>query len=615
MKELIVIADIAENLGISKENVSFDNTNKTYVIAKKADGKPCDILEIKKNNKLEILFIYPLKFVSCNFLEPIFINDKTFQEKIIFRDVIFSKNINLNGNLFLKNIEFSGCFFNKNLSFEKCKLKEKMIFLGINNLKAKFRNTIFEEVYFGKEIDDRNLEKSNSFGSCSFEYTDFSNCHFKNEVYFKNNEFKQVFFRNSKFNDNVYFNNSIFKDYTDFNECEFEKTTSFYGVTFEKTPNFSQAIFKGNLNAINAKLNFTFDDLQQRIKQECTSYESQRTTKKAGVIPNLYQEKSLDKFANDFRDSFRTFKNALIKDNNLLDASNFHKYELYCKEIELKQNWDKKGENVKNTTDLEKNVSRIRDFVDFLLLGFYRKLCDHHTDFLKVFNNLILLISLYILFIFVGSFEFDLEKKSIQNLNKTSDMFSYLTKVKEVIINFSFMQQYYNHILISFVAVCFICLIVIFYKIFKNIKLDFIIIKNIIFKDIIKSILILCVYLLFLLIILIYINIYIPKNQNNLNILSNIGIFFTFCIFYLWMVCLNTLFLRYIFICISYIIVIISMGANITILNPFIGKLINDKIFSNDPLFIYLTFAYTILIFLVLFSLQKTARKNSIVPS
>lgn len=615
MKELIVIADIAENLGISKENVSFDNINKTYVIAKKADGKPCDILEIKKNNKLEILFIYPLKFVSCNFLEPIFINDKTFQEKIIFRDVIFSKNINLNGNLFLKNIEFSGCFFNKNLSFEKCKLKEKMIFLGINNLKAKFRNTIFEEVYFGKEIDDRNLEKSNSFGSCSFEYTDFSNCHFKNEVYFKNNEFKQVFFRNSKFNDNVYFNNSIFKDYTDFNECEFEKTTSFYGVTFEKTPNFSQAIFKGNLNAINAKLNFTFDDLQQRIKQECTSYESQRTTKKAGVIPNLYQEKSLDKFANDFRDSFRTFKNALIKDNNLLDASNFHKYELYCKEIELKQNWDKKGENVKNTTDLEKNVSRIRDFVDFLLLGFYRKLCDHHTDFLKVFNNLILLISLYILFIFVGSFEFDLEKKSIQNLNKTSDMFSYLTKVKEVIINFSFMQQYYNHILISFVAVCFICLIVIFYKIFKNIKLDFIIIKNIIFKDIIKSILILCVYLLFLLIILIYINIYIPKNQNNLNILSNIGIFFTFCIFYLWMVCLNTLFLRYIFICISYIIVIISMGANITILNPFIGKLINDKIFSNDPLFIYLTFAYTILIFLVLFSLQKTARKNSIVPS
>ncbi|HDZ4990439.1 TPA: hypothetical protein RTG39_000641 [Campylobacter jejuni] len=38
--------------------------------------------------------------------------------------------------------------------------------------------------------------------------------------------------------------------------------------------------------------------------------------------------------------------------------------------------------------------------MDFLLLGFYRKLCDHHTDFLKVFNNLILLIALYVLFVF-----------------------------------------------------------------------------------------------------------------------------------------------------------------------------------------------------------------------
>ncbi|EMV7464615.1 pentapeptide repeat-containing protein [Campylobacter jejuni] len=607
------IENIAKNLEVHKEYIRFDNTEQIYIIEDYLNNK---IIEIKKNIKFDNLIDYPLKFYYCDFLETVIGRNKTFKEKIIFEEVVFCKVVNFSFSIFDKNINFSNVKFEDKLYFDKCQFKEKFEFFGINNLKAEFNSSHFKkEVYFGKEITDKNVEKSNSFGSCSFEYANFSNCHFKKEVYFKNNDFKQVFFRNSKFNNNIHFNNSIFKDYADFHECEFEKTANFYRVRFDKTPNFSQAIFKGNLNAVNTNLNFTFDDLQERIKQEYAFYETQRTAKEAGVIPNLYQEKSLDKFANDFRDSFRIFKNALIKDNNLLDASNFHKYELYCKEIELKQNWDKRGENVKNTTDLEKNVSRIRDFVDFLLLGFYRKLCDHHTDFLKVFNNLILLISLYILFIFVGSFEFDLEKKSIQNLNKTSDMFSYLTKVKEVIINFSFMQQYYNHILISFVAVCFICLIVIFYKIFKNIKLDFIIIKNIIFKDIIKSILILCVYLLFLLIILIYINIYIPKNQNNLNILSNIGIFFTFCIFYLWMVCLNTLFLRYIFICISYIIVIISMGANITILNPFIGKLINDKIFSNDPLFIYLTFAYTILIFLVLFSLQKTARKNSIVPS
>lgn len=556
--------------------------------------------------------------------DKIIVNDEIF---IIFNESLKNKHFNFSDIVFNKTVTFQGNYKN-GLEFNF----ENTYFEKLNILNCNVDNIIFSgEINYIKELNisgcnftgvtiNSNIQGEVKFQKCNFKdfnkYNSGKNIKFTANFVFDfckvddivnliNFDFEnKVSFKMSKFKDNVYFNNSHFKDYADFHEYEFEKTACFYGVRFDKAPNFSQAIFKGNLNAVNANLNFTFDDLQERIKQEYEDFNK-----------NIENKKSLDKFANDFRDSFRTFKNALIKDNNLLDASNFHKYELYCKEIELKQNWDKKGENVKNTTDLEKNVSRIRDFMDFLLLGFYRKLCDHHTDFLKVFNNLILLVGLYILFIFVGGFEFNLEKNSIQNLNKTSDMFSYLTKVKQAIINFSPIQQYYDYILISFATICFICLIVIFYKIFKNMKLYFVIIKNIIFKDIIKSILNLCAYLFFLLIILIYINIYIPKNQNNLNILSNIGIFFTFCIFYLWTVCLNTLFLRYIFICISYIIVIIFVGANITILNPFIGKLINDKIFSNDPLFIYLTFAYTILIFLVLFSLQKTARKNSIVPS
>ncbi|HBD8838089.1 TPA: pentapeptide repeat-containing protein, partial [Campylobacter jejuni] len=89
----------------------------------------------------------------------------------------------------------------------------------------------------------------------------------------------------------------------------------------------------------------------------------------------------LDKFANDFRDSFRIFKSALIKDNNLLDASNFHKYELYCKEIELK---NKKGKTFK-------------DVVDRWQLIFYRKLCDHHTDILQSLNSLILVIGIFVI--------------------------------------------------------------------------------------------------------------------------------------------------------------------------------------------------------------------------
>ncbi|EAB5234668.1 pentapeptide repeat-containing protein [Campylobacter jejuni] len=599
---------------ITKDEL-FSGNEKWYLVCGKEDSKIDILLLCDKIKDIPCNVI----FNNCNICLHINKPENTEKDyKGIIKnylyfcnctfDKLFKKSLNLKNIIFKKTLTFNQCVFYSDLEIYQNQFLDHLVFINCYDKRNDKKITSLD-------LQENEFEGYLFIKNCAIEKINLWKNKFKNRCYFVDSNFgykdkdntTKLNFSNTHFKDNVYFNNSEFYSYADFHECEFDDIACFYGVKFHKIPNFSQVVLKGNFNALNITSNFVFDDLKKQIKQEYENFNKD--------IKEKENKKPLDKFANDFRDSFRIFKNALIKDNNLLDASNFHKYELYCKEIELKQNWDKKGENVKNTTDLEKNVSRIRDFMDFLLLGFYRKLCDHHTDFLKVFNNLILLVGLYILFIFVGGFEFNLEKNFIQNLNKTSDMFSCLTKVKQAIINFSPIQQYYDYILISFATICFIGLIVIFYKIFKNMKLYFVIIKNIIFKDIIKSILNLCVYLLFLLIILIYINIYIPKNQNNLNILSNIGIFFTFCIFYLWTVCLNTLFLRYIFICISYIIVIIFMGANITILNPFIGKLINDKIFSNEPLFIYLTFAYTVLMFLVLFSLQKTARKNSIVPS
>ncbi|HEF7745850.1 TPA: pentapeptide repeat-containing protein [Campylobacter jejuni] len=599
---------------ITKDEL-FSGNEKWYLVCGKEDSKIDILLLCDKIKDIPCNVI----FNNCNICLHINKPENTEKDyKGIIKnylyfcnctfDKLFKKSLNLKNIIFKKTLTFNQCVFYSDLEIYQNQFLDHLVFINCYDKRNDKKITSLD-------LQENEFEGYLFIKNCAIEKINLWKNKFKNRCYFVDSNFgykdkdntTKLNFSNTHFKDNVYFNNSEFYSYADFHECEFDDIACFYGVKFHKIPNFSQVVLKGNFNALNITSNFVFDDLKKQIKQEYENFNKD--------IKEKENKKPLGKFANDFRDSFRIFKNALIKDNNLLDASNFHKYELYCKEIELKQNWDKKGENVKNTTDLEKNVSRIRDFMDFLLLGFYRKLCDHHTDFLKVFNNLILLVGLYILFIFVGGFEFNLEKNFIQNLNKTSDMFSCLTKVKQAIINFSPIQQYYDYILISFATICFIGLIVIFYKIFKNMKLYFVIIKNIIFKDIIKSILNLCVYLLFLLIILIYINIYIPKNQNNLNILSNIGIFFTFCIFYLWTVCLNTLFLRYIFICISYIIVIIFMGANITILNPFIGKLINDKIFSNEPLFIYLTFAYTVLMFLVLFSLQKTARKNSIVPS
>ncbi|ECC1940576.1 hypothetical protein FOH20_01455, partial [Campylobacter jejuni] len=228
---------------------------------------------------------------------------------------------------------------------------------------------------------------------------------------------------------------SEFYSYADFHECEFDDIACFYGVRFDKTPNFSQVVLKGNFNALNITSNFVFDDLKKQIKQEYENFNKD--------IKEKENKKPLDKFANDFRDSFRTFKNALIKDNNLLDASNFHKYELYCKEIELK---NKKGKTFK-------------DVVDRWQLLFYRKLCDHHT-------NLILNLKWFIVIVgFFASILFGLrygDGNLMQFFNKDND----LLKILKNILNINALNDsgaVYLIAMYSFIGLFFVRTFFIFY--------------------------------------------------------------------------------------------------------------------------------------------------------
>ncbi|EAI0721621.1 pentapeptide repeat-containing protein, partial [Campylobacter jejuni] len=256
----------------------------------------------------------------------------------------------------------------------------------------------------GKEINDKNIEKSNSFGSCSFEYANFSNCYFKNEVYFKNNDFKQVIFRNSKFNDNVYFNNAHFKDYVDFHECEFEKTASFYGVRFEKAPNFSACYFK-EPKAVNL-INVDIDKLDFRSAEDYIQDNYQDGNYKNAIKNNekiqkdekeLYRIENEHKlrYAKNLKDSFRVIKDVLINQNNTLEAQEWHKLELYAKEKELEIQLSKnKNDNLKkesknqvyNPKDYEKfNYSKIIPLIIFLL-----KIIGHLSVNILIFVELVL---------------------------------------------------------------------------------------------------------------------------------------------------------------------------------------------------------------------------------
>ncbi|EOK1045627.1 pentapeptide repeat-containing protein, partial [Campylobacter jejuni] len=399
------IENIAKNLEVHKEYIRFDNTEQIYIIEDYLDNK---IIEIKKDIKFDNLMDYPLKFSYCNFLETVIGWNKTFKEKIIFKEVVFCKVVNFSFSIFDKNINFSNVKFEDKLYFEKCQFKEKFEFFGINNLKVEFNNSLFEkEVYFGKEINDKNIEKSNSFGSCSFEYANFSNCYFKNEVYFKNNEFKQVFFRNSKFNDNVYFNNSVFKDYTDFHECEFEKTACFYGVRFDKAPNFSACYFKEPkaVNLINVDIDkLDFKSLEQYIKDK---YQDETCENKQEITEEQRNNNCKLKCAKHLKDSFRVIKDILITQNNTLEAQEWHKLELYVKEKELEiqlggDNKDSIRNNRKiKKLQIKKNNYEVNMFSKFKDLGdIYVKICDFVVCFIMLIGRSIFGFLLSIIEIF-----------------------------------------------------------------------------------------------------------------------------------------------------------------------------------------------------------------------
>ncbi|EAJ6667784.1 hypothetical protein E6B15_08470 [Campylobacter coli] len=282
----------------------------------------------------------------------------------------------------------------------------------------KMQNIHFADIVFGKLYIPKEL---------FIKSVNFERCVFLQDINFKDYTFNEIAFNTCAFKENAYFNNSNFKKSVDFHECEFEKTACFYGVKFDETPNFSQALFKSNINIINSNLNFDFTNLDKKIR----------------LLSSQEKGKYNYEIANDFRDSFRNFKSALIKDNNLLDASNFHKYELYCKELELKNKKDK----------------TLKDRIDKWQLVFYRKLCDHHTDLLLNLRWFVVVVGFFVSVLFVLRYG---DGNLLQFFNKDND----LLKILKDMLNIKALNDSnvtYLILLYSFIGLFFVRTFFIFY--------------------------------------------------------------------------------------------------------------------------------------------------------
>ncbi len=335
-------------------------------------------------------------FIKCDFDQEAIFYGSNFnnQKTITFAHITFNKKADFTGATFNQNTEFLDITFKEEANFYMTEFNcDKVTFNITCNKEANFKESFFKNsIIFGncdfkedlnisiEEYQKINFEK-NKFNTIIIQKeffsknVNFKECIFLEKLVLKDYDFNEITFNTCIFQDNVYFNNSIFEDYADFHECEFEKVACFYGVEFKKVPNFSQAKFIGNLDPVNMKMDFNMSGIKKSIKKAKEILKNENNNEKEDY-----------KFANDFRDSFRVFKSALIKDNNLLEASRFHKYELYAKEIEL---------------DYKENKT-LKDKIDHWQIVFYRKLCEHHTDLLLNLKWLVIAIGLFALLYFIS---------------------------------------------------------------------------------------------------------------------------------------------------------------------------------------------------------------------
>lgn len=98
----------------------------------------------------------------------------------------------------------------------------------------------------------------------------------------------------------------------------------------------------------------------------------------------------------------------------------------------------------------------------------------------------------------------------------------------------------------------------------------------------------------------------------NTSLLVFIAYYFCFMATYCGLVFINTKALRGVVLFMAYIIFAILIATNSKAILPIFGILLSD---GDKPILMGLSMVYSILAFLLIFSLQKTARKNSIIPS
>lgn len=529
------------------------------------------------------------RFLNVNFLAPIVSTTyNTFENN--FSGITFDKTTIFSGSKFYGKVKFSTTRFNDEAKFvgvdflgmvpnkphnnfaendfaecvfEKSVAFDQNIFNGrINFALSSINNALFSKVHFQKKCKDEEW----FIPSTSFKNTTFINCFFSESVKFVQCDFIDCNFllgtiaNNEKIGfEKVIFTSSIFKG-----------TNNFDDGIFHQKPALTNNIFDGEFKINQDLLKYSYRILEKIIGGRVVSNQSEKN-------PSIW------------RDLFRQLKSNRLAHHNVIEASELHTQELYARELELSQ----KGQE-------------IRDKIEKWQLWFYRLTSDHHTDLAKIFNNVIMLIALFGIFAF-GLLDFSAYPQPTDSKTPFNFIFGKISLLPKSLawIILGICLGIWG---LSKLSKCRL------FKVLK-IKLPKKFLKIRLSEWVCYGFLAFCCGVIafnvlspLLLSIITFYKLSIPSLKE---VFLIFGICLSFVIGYLGLIRYSDKGL----ILIAYLICGGILIFKPSLLLPFVGQLFDEGLKANFPAMQSLSVVYCILMFLMLFSLQKTARKNSIIPS
>ncbi|EPC4612613.1 pentapeptide repeat-containing protein [Campylobacter coli] len=380
---------------ITKDEL-FSGNEKWYLVCGKEDSKIDILLLCDKIKDIPCNVI----FNNCNICLHINKPENTEKDyKGIIKnylyfcnctfDKLFKKSLNLKNIIFKKTLTFNQCVFYSDLEIYQNQFLDHLVFINCYDKRNDKKITSLD-------LQENEFEGCLFIKNCAIEKINLWKNKFKNRCYFVDSNFgykdkdntTKLNFSNTHFKDNVYFNNSEFYSYADFHECEFDDIACFYGVKFHKIPNFSACYFKEQkaVNLINVDIDkLDFKSVEKYIED---NYQDETCENKQEITEEQRNNNCKLKCAKHLKDSFRVIKDILITQNNTLEAQEWHKLELYAKEKELLFEVEScyKEKNKPFIAAKSEDKNSINLTFSVLLLWIYRVTSLHHTNLPRIIN-------------------------------------------------------------------------------------------------------------------------------------------------------------------------------------------------------------------------------------